>query len=62
MRITGQAPDGIVESVEWTGDANWVIGVQWHPERMQGDALADRLFSDLISAALGTRKTPVLKP
>jgi len=62
LRITGQAPDGIVESVEWTGDANWVIGVQWHPERMQGDALADRLFSDLISAALGTRKTPVLKP
>ena len=62
LRITGQAPDGIVESVEWTGDANWVIGVQWHPERMQGDALAHRLFSDLISAALGTRKTPVLKP
>lgn len=62
LRITGQAPDGIVESVEWTGDANWVIGVQWHPERMGGDALAERLFSDLISAALGTRKTPVLKP
>jgi putative glutamine amidotransferase len=62
LRITGQAPDGIVESVEWTGDANWVIGVQWHPERMRGDALAERLFSDLISAALGTRKAPVLKP
>lgn len=62
LRITGQARDGIVESVEWTGDANWVLGVQWHPERMQGDALAERLFSDLISAALGTRKTPVLKP
>lgn len=62
LRITGQSPDGIVESVEWTGDANWVIGVQWHPERMRGDALAERLFSDLISAALGTRKTPVLRP
>jgi len=62
LRITGQAADGIVESVEWTGDANWVIGVQWHPERMRSDALATRLFSDLVAASLRTRKTPVLRP
>ena len=53
LRITGQANDGIVESVEWTGDANWVIGVQWHPERMDGDALAERLFEELVTAARG---------
>lgn len=51
LRVTGQSPDGVVESVEWTGDANWVIGVQWHPERMQGDALAERLFSNLVAEA-----------
>lgn len=62
LRITGQAADGIVEGVEWTGDANWVIGVQWHPERMRGDALAEHLFSNLIAASLGTRKAPVMKP
>jgi putative glutamine amidotransferase len=62
LRITGQALDGIVESIEWTGDANWVIGVQWHPERMRGNALAERLFSGLITAAQGTRRAPVLKP
>jgi len=56
LRITGQASDGIVESVEWTGDANWVIGVQWHPERMQGDALAEKLFSELVAAAKGARE------
>jgi putative glutamine amidotransferase len=61
LRITGQAPDGIVEGVEWTGDANWVIGVQWHPERMRGDGLADRLFSELVSVARGARKVPTLK-
>jgi putative glutamine amidotransferase len=61
LRITGQAPDGIVEGVEWTGDANWVIGVQWHPERMRGDGLADRLFSELVLAARGARKVPTLK-
>lgn len=61
LRITGEASDGTVESVEWTGDANWVIGVQWHPERMQGDALAERLFSELIAAAKGARKVPTAK-
>jgi len=62
LRITGQAADGIVESVEWTGDANWVVGVQWHPERMRGDALAQRLFSDLVGMAMGARKAPAMKP
>jgi gamma-glutamyl-gamma-aminobutyrate hydrolase PuuD len=28
-----------------------VIGVQWHPERMPGDPLAQRLFSELVKAA-----------
>jgi putative glutamine amidotransferase len=60
LSITGQAADGIVESVEWTGDANWVIGVQWHPERMSGDPLADRLFSQLVSAARRARRVPTL--
>jgi putative glutamine amidotransferase len=61
LRITGQGPDGIVESVEWTGDATWVIGVQWHPERMHGDALAARLFSDLVAVARGARTTPAFE-
>jgi len=61
LRVTAQASDGVVESIEWTGDANWVIGVQWHPERMRGDALAERLFSELTAAAQGTRKLPPMK-
>jgi len=56
LRVTGYAPDGVVEAVEWTGDANWVTGVQWHPERMaESDALAQHLFRDLVLAA-ETRK------
>jgi gamma-glutamyl-gamma-aminobutyrate hydrolase PuuD len=61
LRITGQAADGIVECVEWTGDANWVIGVQWHPERMGDDTLAHRLFSKLVAIARGARKVPTLE-
>jgi putative glutamine amidotransferase len=55
LRVTAQAPDGTIEGVEWTGDANWVVGVQWHPERMPGDALAERLFADFVSAARSYR-------
>jgi len=62
LKVTGRSPDGIVESVEWTGDTNWVTGVQWHPERMEGDALAERLFSDFVGAARAAHKIPVGKP
>lgn len=51
LRITAQAPDGVVEAVEWTENSNWVVGVQWHPERMPADALAQSLFRDLVAAA-----------
>jgi putative glutamine amidotransferase len=62
LRITAQASDGVVEGVEWTGDATWVVGVQWHPERMSGDALADRLFSELVEAARGAGRVSTMKP
>lgn len=56
LRIISRAPDGVVEAVEWTGDNNWVLGVQWHPERMAGSAaLAQSLFRGLVQAA---RKVP----
>jgi len=51
LRITARAPDGVVEAVEWTENSNWVVGVQWHPERMTADALAEALFRDLVTAA-----------
>ena len=51
LRVTARAPDGVIEAVEWTEGSNWVVGVQWHPERMPGDALARALFRDLVLAA-----------
>lgn len=51
LRVTGRSGDGIIEAVEWVGDANRVIGVQWHPERMVEDRVAQVLFDDLIAAA-----------
>jgi putative glutamine amidotransferase len=53
LQVTAHSSDGVVEGVEWTGDSNWVIGVQWHPERMFGDAFSERLFRDFVAAARG---------
>jgi len=57
LRVTAHADDDTVEGVEWTGDPNWVVGVQWHPERMPGDAAAERLFSDFVEAARKVRNS-----
>ena len=51
LRVTARAPDGVVEAVEWTESSNWVVGVQWHPERMPEDTLSQALFRELMLAA-----------
>jgi len=51
LRVTARASDRVVEAVEWTDNSNWVVGVQWHPERMPRDSLACALFSQLVTNA-----------
>jgi putative glutamine amidotransferase len=36
LRLTASAPDGIVEGLEWRGSEWWAVGVQWHPEELDG--------------------------
>jgi len=58
LRVVSRAVDGVIEAVEWTSGGNWVMGIQWHPERMvETDALARGLFGDLVKVA-ALRKTP----
>lgn len=49
LRAVARTADGVIEAVEWTGDSNWVMGVQWHPERMTTDPLAKALFSQFVA-------------
>lgn len=51
LRVTARAPDGVIEGVEWDADSNWIVGVQWHPERMAGDAFSAALFRELVAEA-----------
>lgn len=58
LRATAWAPDGIVEGVEPVADEWWALGVQWHPEELDG---ADtRLFRDLVERARERRAQPAL--
>src|SRR5712664_2275281 len=50
LRVAAVAPDGVIEAIEHEPHKHWVVGVQWHPERMKGDALADALFRELVQA------------
>ena len=50
LRVAAVAPDGVIEAVEHEPHKHWVVGVQWHPERMKGDALAASLFRALVQA------------
>ena len=51
LEVTARGADGIVEAVELDSPQDWVIGVQWHPERMPDDAFAQKLFADFVGAA-----------
>lgn len=37
VRCTAQAEDGLIEAIEST-EHDWVVGVQWHPERHEAEA------------------------
>ncbi|HEY9015875.1 MAG TPA: gamma-glutamyl-gamma-aminobutyrate hydrolase family protein [Gemmatimonadales bacterium] len=50
---SGWTDDELIEAVETTGDAPWLLAVQWHPEEMHADARAPEhgLFAGLVREA-----------
>ena len=53
LRATGWTDDGLIEAVETSADACWVLAVQWHPEEMHAEAAAPErgLFAALVREA-----------
>jgi putative glutamine amidotransferase len=44
-------PDEVIEAVEGTNPAHWILGVQWHPERtFAAEPLSRALFADFAKA------------
>jgi putative glutamine amidotransferase len=52
LRVTGRAPDGIIEAIEGAG-ANFIVGVQCHPEELweHADSRWTRVFEAFVNAA-----------
>ena len=56
LRVAARSADGVIEALEWMAGPNWVVGVQWHPERMPKDPFASALFRRLVAEARAERK------
>ncbi len=54
LRAIAWSPDGIVEGVEWRESDWWAVGVQWHPEELDGRWEAG-LFNAFVERAAGAR-------
>lgn len=39
LEVSARAPDGIIEGVEHISDDRWLVGVQWHPEWLDGSPI-----------------------
>jgi len=53
LKAVAWAPDGVIEAAEACGDSGFMLGVQWHPERIsekQPEQL--RLFERFVVAAV----------
>jgi len=53
LRVVARSPqDGIIEAVEGTNDGQWVLGVQWHPERtFEKNEVSRHIFEKLVDEA-----------
>lgn len=52
--VTALADDGTVEGLEGTGPARFLLGVQWHPERME-ETHRRKMFGTFVEACAGNR-------
>lgn len=61
LTVTARSTDGLIEGLEWVGDGRWLLGVQWHPERMRDTPFARALFTAFV-AACGRVAPPLPEP
>ena len=47
LRVVAKCPDGVIEATETTDPDRFLIGVQWHPEKMMSD---DKTQAKLLKA------------
>lgn len=59
LRISARSPDGTVEATETTDPSRFLIGVQWHPEKMlPDDPRQAKLLRAFVEAAARHKSAP----
>lgn len=58
LKVVARAEDGTIEAVEGTRAEHFVVGVQWHPERMTDDPAQRALFAAFVEAARERHANP----
>lgn len=51
LRVVARSPDGVIEAVEGEDATRFLVGVQWHPERLGKGGAGWGLFEALVEAA-----------
>ncbi len=51
LTINALSEDGLIEGIESIDPRHFLLGVQWHPERMLDDTVQCRLFQALVRAS-----------
>jgi len=51
LRLSAVSPDGVFEALEARSKNNFLIAVQWHPEKTPNDRFTRKLFAALIRAS-----------
>ncbi len=51
LRLSAVSPDGVIEALESRSKNNFLIAVQWHPEKTPHDRYTQKLFGALVNAS-----------
>ncbi|QDT64687.1 gamma-glutamyl-gamma-aminobutyrate hydrolase family protein [Calycomorphotria hydatis] len=61
LRAVAKSPDGVIEATETTDPDRFLIGVQWHPEKMMPEnKLQAKLIKAFIDATVKSKKQEAL--
>ena len=56
LRLSANAPDGLIEGIESAESEGWLVAVQWHPENLAGDPVSRNLFGEFARAVKQGRR------
>lgn len=49
LKVAAESEDNIVEAIEDITDDKFILGVQWHPEKIPSEPLSSRIFETFVN-------------